>query len=116
MKLAIAIGLLIARVPLRTMGHEPTCLRGGSQPPAPEPSPDAYPPDLPVPKTLGSYRITLASRVIGGVIFHEIHGAFLNDAGFAYLPGGPTAQPYGDLQSPAFVHLSGPWYAWTASW
>lgn len=115
--LAIVIGLLVARVPLhaRWALSQPAFAAAVSHLP-PEPSADAYPPDLPIPGTLGSYRITLASRVIGGVIFHEVHGAFLDDAGFAYLPDGPTAQPYGDLQSPAFVHLSGPWYAWTAGW
>src|SRR5450631_597236 len=65
--LAVTVGLLIARVPLhaRWALSRPAFEAAVSHLP-PEPSPSAYPPDLAVPGTLGSYRITLASRVIGG--------------------------------------------------
>jgi hypothetical protein len=48
--------------------------------------------------------------------WHE-DGAFFDDAGFAYLPEGPTASlENGSFESPVFRHLGGPWYRWTASW
>jgi hypothetical protein len=70
------------------------------------------------PKTIGSFRISETLRIPEGVLFYEAHGAFLfNDAGFAYLPDGPS-DDIGDgaLESPEFRPLGGPWYAWTASW
>jgi hypothetical protein len=72
---------------------------------------------LHVPARLGSYRIIAAYHVPGGVLFYEANGALFNDAGFAYLPDGPTASlENGSFESPVFRHLGGPWYSWTASW
>lgn len=70
-----------------------------------------------VPRRLGLYSITSASWVPGGAVFYEAHGDFFDDAGFAYLPGGPTAELDTSLfESPQFHHLGGGWYSWTASW
>lgn len=70
-----------------------------------------------VPERVGSYRIITAYRVPGGVIFYEENGAFFDDAGFAYLPGGPSRSLHnGSFESPAFSPLGDGWYRWTASW
>lgn len=70
-----------------------------------------------VPKRIGTYEISNASVVHGGVIFYEAHGNFFDDAGFAYLPQGPTDDlANGGFESPQWQHLRGPWYSWTASW
>lgn len=74
--------------------------------------------DLPgFPRRLGLYSITQAYRVHGGVIFYEATGNFFDDAGFAYLPKGPTPDlETGSFESPEFHHLGGSWYSWNASW
>ena len=70
-----------------------------------------------VPRRIGSYSIDSAVRIPQGVLFYEAHGAFLNDAGFAYLPSGPSGvRGNGSFESPQFEPLGGPWYAWSASW
>ncbi|WP_406043067.1 hypothetical protein OG799_03635 [Micromonospora sp. NBC_00898] len=72
---------------------------------------------VPVPAMVGSYRITTAYRVPGGVVLYEANGAFFDDAGFAYLPDGPTPSlGNGSFESPVFRPLGGGWYRWTASW
>lgn len=66
---------------------------------------------------IGLYEIISVEPIPGGVLFYEAHGAFLDDAGFAYLPGGPTPElENGGFESPRYHHLGGPWYAFTASW
>jgi hypothetical protein len=87
----------------------------------PASSPDAVGADrwqgIEAPDRIGLYRITSVSRVGEAVIFWEAHGAFIDDAGFAYLPDGPDpALEAGWFESPTFHHLGGPWYTWTASW
>ena len=60
-----------------------------------------------------------ANRYIDGAwIVYETSGSgMFDDAGFAYLPAGPTdGLGEGSWESPRFVHLGGPWYSWTASW
>ncbi|MBV1852696.1 hypothetical protein [Catellatospora tritici] len=72
-----------------------------------------------VPTTVGAYRIDRAYRVPGGAVFEEANGSgVVDDAGFAYLPGGPTAalRRGGPYEGLIFRHLRGPWYTWTASW
>ena len=65
----------------------------------------------------GTFDITHGFVQGKAVIFYEEHGAFLDDAGFAYLPDGPTPDlGDGSWESPQFRHLVGDWYAWTASW
>jgi len=72
---------------------------------------------VPAPSTIGSYRIIAAYHVPGGVVFQEANGNLFDDAGFAYLPEGPTpALENGSFESPVFQHLGGAWYRWTASW
>jgi hypothetical protein len=69
-------------------------------------------------RQIGSYRIDEAHHVHGGVIFSEHNGDVFHNAGFAYLPDGPTpglANEY-DFEAPAWRHLGGPWYSWTATW
>jgi len=59
----------------------------------------------------------MAYRVPGGAVFYEEHGVFIDDAGFAYLPDGPTdGLSSVGFENPQFHHLGGPWYRWTASW
>ncbi|RZU76974.1 hypothetical protein EV384_5686 [Micromonospora kangleipakensis] len=83
----------------------------------PERSPATGFDPVPVPTTVGSYRITRAYLVSGGVVFYEENGAFFDDAGFAYLPDGPTPSlGNGSFESPVFRPLGGGWYRWTASW
>jgi hypothetical protein len=68
-------------------------------------------------KRLGWFSITTVDRVPGGLLFHESTGDLFNNAGFAYLPDGPTPDlANGSFEDPQFEHLGGPWYAWTASW
>ncbi|MFC4997224.1 hypothetical protein ACFPIJ_05230 [Dactylosporangium cerinum] len=80
----------------------------------PIPPPGSAQQDFTVPRYLGSYIIEGASWVPGGAIFLEDQGTFLDLAGFAYLPGGPTAElNTGWLVRPSFHHLGGGWYTWT---
>lgn len=66
---------------------------------------------------LGLYTVTAVYRQGDAVIFYERTGSFSDDAGFAYLPDGPFPElENGGFERPQFRHLSGPWYAWTASW
>jgi hypothetical protein len=71
-----------------------------------------------VPGRIGAYSVSAAYLVTGGgVVFYEANGALFDDAGFAYLPKGPSpALSNGSFEGPQFRHLGGPWYAWTASW
>lgn len=70
-----------------------------------------------VPETVDTYKIDSAWVVHGGVIFYEANGNFFDDAGFAYLPQGPTNDlAHGGFESPQWRHLGGAWYSWTASW
>ena len=66
---------------------------------------------------IGVYRIHVVHRVGDGVLFYEAHGSLFDDAGFAYLPKGPTADlENGGFENPQFEHLEDDWYVWTASW
>ena len=72
---------------------------------------------VPVPNRIGSYEITYAYQVGGDVLFYERWGAWTDDAGFAYLPEGPSSHlENGNFERPSFRWLGGEWYAWTASW
>ncbi|MEV0136828.1 hypothetical protein AB0H83_51465 [Dactylosporangium sp. NPDC050688] len=67
-----------------------------------------------VPRRLGLYTIAEAGWVPGGAIFYEAHGDLFSAAGFAYLPGGPTADvETAMVDSPWFRPLGGNWYRWT---
>ncbi len=69
------------------------------------------------PRSVGRYKITTVEVVGDGVIFYEKTGAFFDDAGFAYLPNGPSSAPAnGGFENPQWFALGGHWYAWTASW
>jgi hypothetical protein len=70
-----------------------------------------------VPREIGGYRIVYATVVPAGVIFYEETGALFDDAGFAYLPDGPSdSLANTTFEAPRFHSLGGPWYSWTASW
>jgi hypothetical protein len=72
---------------------------------------------LPDPGRLGWYDITSVRQVDDAVLFSESTGAFFDNAGFAYLPSGPSPSlSNGGFESPRWEHLTGDWYAWTASW
>lgn len=69
------------------------------------------------PRQVGRYTMTTARVVGDGVIFYEKTGSFLDDAGFAYLPDGPSdTLANGSFENPQWLALGGHWYAWTASW
>lgn len=67
---------------------------------------------------IGSYEITSWWRARDGVILNEANGSGMaNDAGFAYLPDGPTPRlANSNFENPQFTSLGDGWYAWTASW
>jgi hypothetical protein len=75
-------------------------------------------PDLRAPDWLGSYRIVAGPYPVpGGFRLLSGTSGLFDDAGFAYLPGGPPADlGNGAWENPVFRHLTGPWYSWTASW
>jgi hypothetical protein len=78
------------------------------------PGADSY---VDAPTRIGTYRITSVESVPGGFLFYEANGLLFDDAGFAYLPNGPSADLENtNFESPNFTHLGGPWYSWTASW
>lgn len=70
------------------------------------------------PGLVGTYAITSMERVPGGVILSEAIGdSFVDDAGFAYLPAGPTPElENGSFENPQWHDLGGGWWSWTASW
>jgi hypothetical protein len=69
------------------------------------------------PRRIGTYTITSVRIVDEGVIFDDEVGAFVDDAGFAYLPHGPsTEMANGSFENPQWFALGDHWYAWTASW
>jgi len=75
-------------------------------------------PDLTVSGRIGWYEVNQVRHVRGGwIVYNSTGSGMFDDAGFAYLPGGPTADlGDGSWENPRFVHLGGPWYSWTASW
>ncbi len=75
-------------------------------------------PDASVSGRIGLYDVRYLRHIDGGWIVHDTVGTGLvDDAGFAYLPAGPTDDlGDGDWENPRFTHLGGPWYSWTASW
>ena len=70
------------------------------------------------PGLIGTYVIRSMERVDGGVILAEAIGdSLINDAGFAYLPAGPTPElENGSFERPQWHDLGGGWWSWTASW
>lgn len=70
------------------------------------------------PGLVGTYAITSMERVPGGVILYDWAGnSFVDDAGFAYLPDGPTPElENGSFENPQWHDLGGGWWSWTASW
>lgn len=82
----------------------------------PIPPPGSAWESLTVPRRLGLYTITSAGWVPGGAIFYEAQGDVFNNAGFAYLPGGPTADVETTARQSAYFHpLGGGWYRWTGT-
>lgn len=69
-------------------------------------------------RLVGTYVIRFLDRVDGGVILTEAVGdSIVDDAGFAYLPAGPTPElENGSFESPQWHDLGGGWWSWTASW
>jgi hypothetical protein len=71
---------------------------------------------------VGLYTVSQPYGVAGGWIVYEdysVHGGlFLDDVGFAYLPGGPTPALDGAIGGDGlrFDHLGGPWYRWYTTW
>lgn len=66
---------------------------------------------------IGLYRISRIKAVPNGLLFYEATGDLFDDAGFAYLPAGPSpALANGSFENPQWRALGNDWYAWTASW
>jgi hypothetical protein len=99
-----ALGVLGIARDVRWHGSEPafraevTALRGGSK------VSDGV--------RLGSYTIDSITTFGDGYLFEDADGGDLTDCGggFAYLPGGPGADP-----QDTFWPLDGDWYVWTCS-
>lgn len=69
------------------------------------------------PRRIGTYAITSVWVVDEGIIFYDKTGSFMDDAGFAYLPHGPShTMANGNFEDPQWYALGDHWYAWTASW
>lgn len=82
---------------------------------------DGYWSTVDLPGRIGSYCISSVRQVPGGYLFEECHGSLFDDAGFGWFPNTPDAEKIerssaGGIESPEFLHLGGPWYAWTAGW
>ncbi len=66
---------------------------------------------------IGLYQISHIDPVEGGILFYEETGNLFDDAGFAYLPQGPSPSlANGSFENPQWRALGNDWYAWTASW
>lgn len=69
------------------------------------------------PRRVGTYEILTVHVVPQGIVFYESVGAAFDDAGFAYLPHGPSDEmANGSFENPQWLALGDHWYAWTASW
>ncbi len=72
---------------------------------------------LDVPGRLGTYRVSRAERVPGGVLF-EVPGTcgWSSMSGFGWFPTkpDPLAVETSGFSKPVFWHLDGPWYGWCA--
>ena len=69
-----------------------------------------------VPLSLGGFQLRSAMVLPEGLVIFDREGAFLDDAGFAYLPAGELPAGDGSFESPDFRSLGGGWYAFTSSW
>lgn len=78
--------------------------------------PDRAPATSPV--RLGLYRVLAEPTVIDESVFfhHPLGGGVFDDAGFAYLPAGPTPQVEASFESLHTQQIDGPWYRWSSSW
>lgn len=70
------------------------------------------------PGRVGLYRVLGEPLVIDdGVFFHHpLGGGVFDDAGFAYLPGGPTPEVEASFESLRVQQIEGSWYRWWSSW
>ena len=66
--------------------------------------------------SIGSFVVSRVRVIPEGVLMYEQHGAFLDDAGFAYLPDGRFPPGDGSFENPQFRSLGGGWYSFTSSW
>ena len=84
----------------------------------PTPAPRWAPFPTECPKRVGLYGIRECVTFPAGYLFYDTTGAFLDDAGIAYLPAGiPDADVSTDaFESPEFTHLRGHWYTFVAGW
>jgi hypothetical protein len=66
---------------------------------------------------IGMYTVNVVRVVPQGILFYDDVGSFIDDAGFAYLPEGPSDDMVsGVFENPQWFALGDHWYAWTASW
>jgi hypothetical protein len=84
----------------------------------PPPASESGPFPARCPKRVGLYGIRECVTFPAGYLFYDTTGAFLDDAGIAYLPRGVPDVDIspGAFESPEFNHLQGPWYTFVASW
>lgn len=73
----------------------------------------------PCPKRIASLRIRECATFTAGYLLYGNAGSgVLDDGGIAYLPAGAPGHDVGNgnFEDPRFVHLAGPWYAFSSSW
>ncbi len=78
--------------------------------------PDWAPTNPETPDSLGGITVLHAQVVPEGVVIYERHGAFMDNAGYAYLPDGRLPDGDGTFESPDFHPIGGGWYTFTSSW
>ncbi len=71
-----------------------------------------------VPERVGLFRVLGEPDVIGDAVFfhHPLGGGVFDDAGFAYLPAGPTLDVEASFESLRTQQVDGSWYRWWSSW
>ena len=113
----VVVAMLVVDAPLRLRwaGSRSDFARAVADAPSPRGVDRRIP--FAVERHLGSYEVISGIRAGDAVFFYESSGAFLDHAGFAYLPSGPESlRGNAGFESPQFTELGGGWYAWTASW
>lgn len=70
------------------------------------------------PERVGLFRVLGEPDVIGDAVFlrHPLGGGVFDDAGFAYLPAGPTPDVEASFESLRTQQIDGSWYRWWSSW
>lgn len=70
------------------------------------------------PTFIGTIRIRMCETFTAGYLFYQDGTGTSNDGGLAHMPEGEPSYYVGNgnFERPEFLHLAGPWYAFTSSW